>query len=239
MDSKILANFLLCDDAEIVVESFMKLQPDMRQSIVTNLVVMAQYANLKAPSSEPVSAAQLVIEGPKKPNFVTGETMGTRVIERRLAGETVVSIAQHEKTDPKTVRDILREARNNGVDVRLIDRAPQKPPEPISRRPPDLDLREYIFAQRMAGIPPFIIPTMAKRDFKIEIDAKYVSNTISRMKRIHNVNALAPLSKEGLAMLNEHSTNANDGGPHLPIPAAVDYPFNPAATARKENLVAA
>lgn len=209
MNRAALAAFFASPDSEIIVDTLDKLQPEIRKMWVGNLLTLA---GVNTP--QPTQTA----------GNLRGEFPDTRCVERRLQGESIADIASAEGLTPSQVKSYLREAQKAGVDVSISDGAPASR-KIAKRRNHPKKVREYSFAQRMAGCPPSMIVRMLKRDLNYDVAVYMVNRFITESKVKHGVE-LPPLS----ALETRHAGDANH-----PMPAAATYPWSPQTGA--DNLI--
>lgn len=167
MNPQVLANFIVRPDAEAILTALDKLAPDVRAAWVISLNLLAG-TSATVPEKKPL----VTVQPPTTPKKVTGETLETRIIELRLAGETIEQIRKTLKTNKPAITSALRQARANGIKVSLFDRSPKN----------EFDITAFAFAQRMAGVSPSTIVVMVKRDLRIETTVKTVSNATNRQR---------------------------------------------------------
>lgn len=186
-----LAAFIQAPDADVIMSSFERLSPEVRASFVSHLALISGM-----PVSE-AAAPQAALPPPQ--NGLTGETKETRIVERRLRGETIGEIATAEDTTWAHVKATLREAKSHGCDVTMNDpykrlerteEAPKKRAAPrvmgLRQNHPD-HIRKFMADKRMAGVGPQGVLAALKEEHNYTTTVRAISAQLKLYARKHGL----------------------------------------------------
>ena len=216
IDATLMARFLSSPDAADIVANLDALQPHVRAAWVSHLTLLVSMSS-DTPSG-----------------FVSDSPEG-RVVERRLREEKISDIMQAEGLSRERVKSILRQAQNQGLNVTITDPeergTPKKAPPRAKRRTHSKEVRDYMFAQRMAGHPPAVIVQMIKRDMDYEATPFLVNKLVSDQRIHYHIDQLPPLSQESLKLSSQATK-----GKLTDLPPAAPTPWRPKPPP-DENLI--